>query len=604
MTIEVEGPGGVVVEFPDGTAREVMQSAMQKHFASTSAPPDDHGRARRFEKAHDVAGFIASPATEYWENQKEMSHDALNQIKRGPGQMYEGAFGSGVMGDVGKFAGGLGNVVGGAIGYPLSPALAGIRTAIGQPVEDVTGIPREYTEFAAQLATPVLGFPKVPEGVSIPGIPKLPGEGVPGAPVTPGTPRIYVGKSGSDLPPTGPSGTDAALAMQRLREWGIDVDAPRAITSENTGVQRTGQGLSKVPIVGDPLAVAVQDTLPAQIRKARDTLAEQRGSATEANAADRAATFIADKAAAETKAANDAHQQAIDQANAAIDAREAQSAQSVEARTGTATPQDTGALATERLRAAEAAAKAEKDRLYDVAGQAEGTIKSEGVRGISDRIGKELVDSEVYLDYKNLTDKSIKMMDDIKRFENGAFPGAPPVKAEVPPAGIGHNRPPAEAAPPAAAPAAPTAQSLTEFLASKGGLGPDSELGAIGADRHVVDVAGAGKRRLVKQGGWTLDYAREAAEEAGYLKPGPNGTSTTRDLLDALDKEMRGNKLYPEGMEGTVGKREATAMSERARHEYDAHLSGLEDDLHAAGYDKLGPDVGQRAINLMDNEYA
>ena len=585
-------PNGDQVQFPDDMPKDQIRSLILSKFPdagkqAAAAAPDDHGLAHR--QAMTAAEKAVSPITEYPRNYTEMNKEARDQISRGAGQLYEGAFGSGIMGDVGKFAGGLGNVALGTLGYVGSPISAAYRSVIGQPVEDVTGIPREYTEFASQLATPGIGLTKLPKA--------------PGLPVTPGgTPRIYVGKPGSDLPPTGPSGTDAALAMQRLREQGIDIDAPRAITSDNTGVQRTGQGLSKVPIVGDPLAVAVQDTLPAQIRKARDTLAEQRGSATEANAADRAATFIADKAAAETKAANDAHQQAIDQANAAIDAREAQSAQSVEARTGTATPQDTGALATERLRAAEAAAKAEKDRLYDVAGQAEGTIKSEGVRGISDRIDKELVDSEVYLDYKNLTDKSIKMMDDIKRFENGEFPGAPPVKAEVPPAGIGHNRPPVEAAPPAAAPAAPTAQSLTEFLASKGGLGPDSELGAIGADRHVVDVAGAGKRRLVKQGGWTLDYAREAAEEAGYLKPGPNGTSTTRDLLDALDKEMRGNKLYPEGMEGTVGKREATAMSERARHEYDAHLSGLEDDLHAAGYDKLGPDVKQRAINLMDKE--
>lgn len=37
MTIEVEGPGGVVVEFPDGTATDVIHGAMQRQFGGGSA---------------------------------------------------------------------------------------------------------------------------------------------------------------------------------------------------------------------------------------------------------------------------------------------------------------------------------------------------------------------------------------------------------------------------------------------------------------------------------------------------------------------------------------------------------------------------------------
>lgn len=37
--IEVEGPGGVVVEFPDGTSRDVMTSAMQKKFSAPASSP-------------------------------------------------------------------------------------------------------------------------------------------------------------------------------------------------------------------------------------------------------------------------------------------------------------------------------------------------------------------------------------------------------------------------------------------------------------------------------------------------------------------------------------------------------------------------------------
>ena len=34
MSIEVEGPDGSVVEFPDGTSHEVIKGAMAKHFGS------------------------------------------------------------------------------------------------------------------------------------------------------------------------------------------------------------------------------------------------------------------------------------------------------------------------------------------------------------------------------------------------------------------------------------------------------------------------------------------------------------------------------------------------------------------------------------------
>lgn len=142
------------------------------------------------------------------------------------------------------------------------------------------------------------------------------------------------------------------------------------------------------------------------------------------------------------------------------------------------------------------------------------------------------------------------------------------------------------------------AQSLLEFLASKGGLGPDAELAAIGAEGHTVNIEGVGRRKLVKQGGDTLDYAREAATEAGYLPEG----STPRDMLDAIDAEVRGQKRYPQGLEGHVGKREAGAMSDRERAELDRHMQGFEDDLHDAGHGGLAPDVKRRAIDLMDKQ--
>ena len=601
MTI-VAMPNGDQVQFPDDMPKEQIRSLILSKFPDAAkqaaAPADDHGLARR--QAMSVPERIASPITEWPQATREISTEGTESIKRGAKQLYEGAFGSGIMGDAQKFVGGLGNVAGGAFQAGFAPVFGAIRSQFGNPVEDLTGIPREYTEFAAQLATPGLGFTKLPAGISVPGMPKLPGEGVPGAPVTPGgIPRVVITKD--ELPGgTGPSGAEAAAAMQRLRDEGLTVDVPRAITSDNTSVQRTGQGISKTPIVGDPLAVAVHDTVPKQIQQARDLLAAQRGNATEANAAGRAGAFVSDAAAAEARAAEEAaaqsdaavqgaHARAVDEANAAIAAREAQSAQAVDAQTGRANPQDTGAQARDALRAAERAAKDEKNRLYEVAGDAEGVVKREALPGLENRIRDNLDEANINVEYPKNTPKAVDMLNEVKKFEGGLFKNAPIVEAPAVPRAATATE---------TAAAAPKAQSLTEFLASKGGLGPDVELGAIGADRHVVDVGGMGKRRLVKQGGSTLDYAREAAEEAGYLPKG----STPNDLLDALDAEMRGNKRYPEGAEGTINSREATAAAERSRAEQSALRRGLEGDLNKAGYDQLGPAVKQRTLKIMEKE--
>ena len=575
-------PNGDQVQFPDDMPKEQIRSMILSKFPDAAkqaaTPPDDHGLAHR--QAMTSAEKAVSPITEYPRNYEEMRKEAESQIGRGASQLYEGALNSGVMGDVGKFASGLGNVGMGALGYVGSPISAAYRSVVGQPVEDVTGIPREYTEFAAQLATPGIGLPRRP------GAPELP------------QPRIAPEPGG-----TGPSGAETAQAMQRLRDQGIDVNVPRSITSDNTSIQRTGQGLSHTPIVGDPLATAVHETVPGQIQQARNALAGQLGTATEANAAGRAGRFVSDAAAAEKAAAEQAalqsdsavqaaHQKAIDDANAAIAAREAQSRQVVEAQTGAVNPQDTGAQAIDALRTAERAAIANKEALYQRAGAADAAVKGDEVSGAHAQVAKGLDADGVVLD-PLLTPAASRMLADIKRLSGGEPEAAveAPRELQAPPAA----RPAATAAAPEAA---PQGHSLTEFLASKDGLGPDPELGAIGADRHVVDVGGVGKRRLVKQGGLTLDYAREAAEEAGYLKPG----STTNDLLDAVDAEMRGNKLYPGEVEGGPSAREAAASSERARAEQSALRRGLEGDLNKAGYGELGAEVKARTLKLMENE--
>jgi hypothetical protein len=80
-------------------------------------------------------------------------------------------------------------------------------------------------------------------------------------------------------------------------------------------------------------------------------------------------------------------------------------------------------------------------------------------------------------------------------------------------------------------------ESLMQFLASKGGIQEQGgDLAAIGAESFFVSGGG----RVVRKTGMTLDYAREAAEEAGFIKP----NSTIADFLDAVAEEVAGRRVY------------------------------------------------------------
>ncbi|WP_295805942.1 hypothetical protein [uncultured Nitratireductor sp.] len=87
--------------------------------------------------------------------------------------------------------------------------------------------------------------------------------------------------------------------------------------------------------------------------------------------------------------------------------------------------------------------------------------------------------------------------------------------------------------------------SLVDFLIDRGGVEEfRGELAAVGAG----EVARPFRGRLVKEGGQSLDYAREAAAEAGYfdhLYGSPAEAvqrSTVADLLNELDTEIRGGQ--------------------------------------------------------------
>jgi hypothetical protein len=107
-------------------------------------------------------------------------------------------------------------------------------------------------------------------------------------------------------------------------------------------------------------------------------------------------------------------------------------------------------------------------------------------------------------------------------------------------AGSEHAAPPAPKEAPVRRP-----MDIIEFLARDGGIKDEGgDLRAM--DLHKKFVPGAGM--LVRRtGGKGLDYARESAEQAGYLPEG----STTADLLDAIDQTHRGKPCSRTRMSAT-----------------------------------------------------
>jgi hypothetical protein len=134
--------------------------------------------------------------------------------------------------------------------------------------------------------------------------------------------------------------------------------------------------------------------------------------------------------------------------------------------------------------------------------------------------------------------------------------------------------------------------SLFEFLARNGGLKPAPDL------RVILDgnpfVPGFG--RLIRKDGMSLDKAREAATERGYILGEATGGKSTliNDLLDLIDAEARGNRQY-------LGDREAGVSAldkERNRHYIERAIDAHIEETGARPDEKLRA----HAIRIMEKE--
>ncbi|NUU41374.1 hypothetical protein [Tardiphaga robiniae] len=165
-------------------------------------------------------------------------------------------------------------------------------------------------------------------------------------------------------------------------------------------------------------------------------------------------------------------------------------------------------------------------------------------------------------------------------------------------------------APRGRAAADPETFSLNEFIVSQGGLKPDPELAAIYGTARGPFVPGFGP--LIRKGGKSLDDALRAAKDAGYLvdprdMDGPdNGTLglagrrdlglTPNDLLDRLDAENRGQKLYKPGQA-----REAAIDDGQEAH---AIVGALEKELYdtGAGDTRIDQAIADRVVQIVRQE--
>lgn len=214
-------------------------------------------------------------------------------------------------------------------------------------------------------------------------------------------------------------GQEVIAAADRL---GIDV--PRAIASDSTAVQRVGQGIRNIPVVGDRIPRATQQ-LTDDLGMAVQRTADEFGQGSGPNVAHRAGNTIGAAAEAETAAATRAAQQTDEAATAAWEAANAARAQALDRAdagalqasrqaVGDMSPQDMGQALIARLRSGEQAAKARKEELYGIAGRSEASIEAGAARNAISHVAQSL-ESKGYVVDPVLTPVASRMFDEVRK---------------------------------------------------------------------------------------------------------------------------------------------------------------------------------------------
>jgi hypothetical protein len=134
---------GVAHNFPDDATEDEIRSALQDHVPAAKAKPSLLDKA-------------LEPFSTYPETWGRLASEGQEQISRG----YDQATHPDSLTDpkahgMSDVLTGVGNMALGTMAMGTSPINAAIHTIAGKPIEQNTGIPSQYTDFAASLALPM-----------------------------------------------------------------------------------------------------------------------------------------------------------------------------------------------------------------------------------------------------------------------------------------------------------------------------------------------------------------------------------------------------------------------------------------------------------------
>lgn len=160
----------------------------------------------------------------------------------------------------------------------------------------------------------------------------------------------------------------------------------------------------------------------------------------------------------------------------------------------------------------------------------------------------------------------------------------------------GQERRAVNAITPSAGPKPARPMRLSEFIAAQGGI--------LDHAGEAASIAGGAKTRfgrLVRPDGKrTLDYMREAAEEAGYLGNYTSdefGRASVDDLLRALDDDLRGSPVYAQENLTEAGMIEAWEAAQAARSSARNSADRVGQELSGS----IDDDVFERATRLVED---
>lgn len=222
--------GGAVNPFDEFDAP--AQGGGANPFDQFDAPGvDQKAAAISVQPSRSVISKALEPITSYPETYSQMERESRGQITQGIEQLSEPAQRFDPVRDaeppdseLWRKTKGVGNVAAGALGYLTAPINAGLRTVVGKPIEEATGLPKEYPEFAASLAIPGVGL-----------------RSVAAAPTAAAT-----------------RAREIADASQRL-----NVPIARAAATDSVPIQSTAGALKEIPVVGAPLVESSKRSLKA-----------------------------------------------------------------------------------------------------------------------------------------------------------------------------------------------------------------------------------------------------------------------------------------------------------------------------------------------------